>query len=237
MFSAGQSKQTCPLPQTTKTSHGGAQVLQDTHTHAHICAGRDTHNRPVRTHMAEGCTLGPVVRCVPLPPCLASLRRRWLGGVARALGPAGRLVSRAAVFAHWLGAVRQRLLRHRHRPRGTGCAVVARAVQSQTRAECCPAFVQSDHRMVRLVWGAPPPPLPRHPVRNPSPAHPCVAARGSLAEGGGGGGAWHKALVLVWWRRPLASRPGLVSWRSTKAAALAHRFCFSVGGGSWHQHI
>ena len=27
------------------------------------------------------------------------------------------------------------------------------------------------------------------------------------------------------------------SRRSTKAAVLAHCFCFSGGGGSWHQHI
>ena len=47
-------------------------------------------------------------------------------------------------------------------------------------------------------------------------------------------------------RHSRRSRPGLTSPRLTwvtkmppshQAAVLAHRFCFSIGGGSWHQHI
>ena len=65
-----------------------------------------------------------------------------------------------------------------------------------------------------------------------------VNMEGVARVGGGGGLAQGLGVGLVAAPTGLSPLcPGLVSWRSTKAAALAHRFCFSVGGGSWHQHI
>ena len=55
-----------------------------------------------------------------------------------------------------------------------------------------------------------------------------------------GGGEGGLAPVLVCWRRPLASGHCvrvLSPEDPPKPLCWPHRFCFSVGGGAWHQHI
>ena len=53
------------------------------------------------------------------------------------------------------------------------------------------------------------------------------------------GGVWHKALVLVCWRRLLASRHCVcvLSPEDPPSRCVGPPFLFLHGGGSWHPHI
>ena len=77
--------------------------------------------------------------------------------------------------------------------------------------------------------GCPPPPPPCQ-AKKMEDLRPGLGPR----QGEGGGKARSGCCSPGTGRSPSTSHR---SQRSTKAAALAHRCCCSIGGGAWHQHI